>query len=57
MNLHVLWLFANATFSVLAGVAIVLWILRREYRPVIDRLADTERDEDRSSRDTLARHR
>jgi hypothetical protein len=45
VNLHVLWLFANATLSVLAGVAIVLWILRREYRPVIDRLDGKGRDE------------
>lgn len=57
MNLHVLWLFTNATFSVLAAVAIVLWILRREYRPVLDRLADKERDEDRSSPETLEKDR
>ena len=38
MNVHVFLLFFNATLTVLAAVAIVLAILRREYRPVIERL-------------------
>lgn len=52
MNLHVLWLFANAILSVLAGAAIVLWILRREYYPVLHRLDETGRDEEGRSPET-----
>ena len=45
MNVHVFLLFFNATLTVLVAVAIVLAILRREYRPVIERLeADTPAD-------------
>lgn len=40
MNIDVVWLFLSATLTVLAAVGIVLWILRREYLPVIKRLED-----------------
>ena len=40
MNIDVIWLFLSATLTVLAAVGIVLWILRREYLPVIKRLED-----------------
>jgi hypothetical protein len=43
MNLDVIFLFFSATITLLAAVGIILWILRREYLPVIERLED-ERD-------------
>ena len=35
MNLHVFLLFAGCAFTTLLAAAIVIWILRREYLPVI----------------------
>ena len=43
MNLDVAFLFFSATVTLLAAVGIILWILRREYLPVIKRL-EKERD-------------
>ena len=43
MNYEVLLLFLNAFLSMLLGAVIILYILRREYLPVIRRL-EAERD-------------
>jgi hypothetical protein len=43
MNFDVAFLFFSATITLLAAVGIILWILRREYLPVIKRL-EKERD-------------
>lgn len=50
MNLEILLLFLNAFLSMLLGAVIILYILRREYLPVIRRLEaeqDTTETEDR----------
>ena len=44
MNLEVLLLFLNAFLSMLLGAVIVLYILRREYLPVIRRLEEEQDD-------------
>lgn len=44
MNLEILLLFLNAFLSMLLGAVIILFILRREYLPVIRRL-EAERDD------------
>lgn len=43
MNLEVLFLFANAVLTTVLSAAIVLWILRKQYLPVIRRLEEEER--------------
>ena len=42
MNLDVFFLFANAFLSMLLGAIIIFWILRREYRPTLQRLEEEE---------------
>ena len=44
MNLEILLLFLNAFLSMLLGAVIVLYILRREYLPVIRRLEEEQDD-------------
>ena len=44
MNLEILLLFLNAFLSMLLGAVIVLYILRREYLPVIRRLEKEQDD-------------
>jgi len=43
MNIDVLILMVNIMFTMLCVGVIVLWILRREYLPVIRRLEQEER--------------
>ena len=44
MKLEVFLLFFNCALTTLLAAAIVIWILRREYLPVIRRLEDERRD-------------
>ena len=44
MNVEILLLFLNAFLSMLLGAVIVLYILRREYLPVIRRLEEEQDD-------------
>lgn len=44
MNPEILLLFLNAFLSMLLGAVIVLYILRREYLPVIRRLEEEQDD-------------
>ncbi len=48
MNLEVLFLFANAVLTTVLSAVIVLWILRKQYLPVIRRLEEEERGADYS---------
>jgi F0F1-type ATP synthase membrane subunit b/b' len=51
MNFDVFLLFFNAVFTTALSAIIVLWILRKQYLPVIRRLED-ERAEKASQVDT-----
>jgi flagellar biosynthesis/type III secretory pathway M-ring protein FliF/YscJ len=48
VNLEVLFLFANAVLTTVLSAVIVLWILRKQYLPVIRRLEEEERGADYS---------
>lgn len=52
MNVDVLILMVNIMFTMLCVVGVVLWILRREYLPVIRRLEEEERSQASAGGDT-----
>lgn len=45
MNFDVLFLFVNAVLTTVLSAAIVIWILRKQYLPVIRRLENEDESE------------